>query len=53
MSGGGSTHTAPLNRVEPKAFHLINSPPLTDCLDSLSHQCNVAFLSLFLLLFSF
>ena len=44
---GGSTHTALLNRVESKAFRLINSPPLTDCLDFLSHQRNVAFLSLF------
>ena len=43
----GSTHTALLNWVESKAFHLINSPPLTDCLDSLSHLCNVASLSLF------
>ena len=42
-----STHTALLNRMESKAFHLINSPPLTDCLDSLSHRCNVASLSLF------
>ena len=45
-----STHTALLNEVESKAFCLINSPsltPLTDCLDSLSHRCNVAFLSLF------
>ena len=29
---GGSTHTALLNRVESKAFRLINSSPLTDCL---------------------
>ena len=43
----GSTHTALLNRVESKAFCLINSPPLTDYLDSLSHHCNVASLSLF------
>ena len=34
---GGSTHTALLNRVESKAFRLINSPPLTDCLQSLKH----------------
>ena len=33
---GGSTHTAFLNRVESKAFHLINSSPLTDCLQLLS-----------------
>ncbi|ORD92879.1 hypothetical protein ECANGB1_2401, partial [Enterospora canceri] len=44
---GGSTHTALLNRVESKAFCLINSPPLTDCLDSLSHRRNVASLSIF------
>ena len=43
----GSTHAALLNRVESKAFHLINSPPLTDCLDFLSHRRNVASLSLF------
>ena len=42
-----STHTALLNRVESKAFHLINSFPLPDCLDSLSHQRNVASLSIF------
>ena len=42
MSGGGSTHIALLNRVEFKAIRLINSPPLTDCLDSLSHRRNVA-----------
>ena len=44
---GGSTQIALLNRVEPKAFCLINSTPLTDCLDSLSHRRNVASLSLF------
>ena len=43
----GSTHTAVLYRVESKAFRLINSPPLTDYLDSLSHRCNVASLSFF------
>ena len=42
MSRGGSTHTALLNRVESKIFRIINSPPLTDCLDSLSYRCNVA-----------
>ena len=42
-----STHTALLNRVESTAFRLINSPPLTDCLDSLSHSRNVASLSIF------
>ena len=44
---GGSTHTALLNKVESKAFRLINSPSLADCLDSLSHRRNVASLSLF------
>ena len=44
---GGWTHTALLNRVESKAFRLINSPPLTDCLVFLSHRRNVASLSLF------
>ena len=44
---GGSTHTASLNRMEPKAFRQINSPPLTDCLDTLSHCFNVASLSIF------
>ena len=44
---GGSTHTALLNRVESKAFRLINSPPLTDCLQSLKHRRNVASLSIF------
>ena len=43
----GSTNTALLNRVESKAFHLINSPPLTDCLDYLRHRHNVASLSIF------
>ena len=45
--GGGSTHTALLNRGESKAFRLNNSPPLSDCLDSLSHRRNVASLSIF------
>ena len=44
---GGSTHTALLNWVESKAVRLITSPPLTDCLDSLSHRRNVASLSVF------
>ena len=44
---GGSTHTALLNRVESKAFRLINSPPLTDCLQSLKHRRSVASLSIF------
>ena len=39
---GGLTHTVLLNMVESKAFRLINSPPLTECLDSLSHRRNVA-----------
>ena len=43
----GSTHTALLNRMESKAFRLISSPPLTDCLDCLSHRRNVASLSIF------
>ena len=45
--GGGSTHTALLNRVESKAFRLINSPPLTNCLPSLNHRRNVASLTIF------
>ena len=44
---GGSTHTVLLNRMESKAFSLINPLPLTDRLDSLSHRCNVASLSIF------
>ena len=44
---GGSTHIALLNRVEAKAFRLINSSPLTDCLQPLSHRRNVASLALF------
>ena len=47
---GNSTQTALLNRVEFKAFRLINSPnspTLTDCLDSLSHRRNVASLCFF------
>ena len=44
---GGSTHTALLNRVESKTFRLINSPPLTDCLDFISHCRNVASLFIF------
>ena len=43
---GSSTHTDLLNKMMSKAFHFINSP-LTDCLDSLSHQHIVASLSLF------
>ena len=44
---GGSTHTALLNRVEAKAFRLIRSPPLTDCLPLLNVRRNVASLSIF------
>ena len=44
---GGSTHTALLNRVESKAFRLINSSFLTDCFQPLSHRRNVASLALF------
>ena len=44
---GGSTHTALLNRVESKTFRLINSPPLTDGLQSLTHRLSVASLSIF------
>jgi len=47
MSGGGSTPTALLNRVESKAFRLTNSPPLTYCLQSLTVRCNVASLVVF------
>ena len=46
MSGGFNSHCF-LNRVKSKAFPLIDFPPLTDCLDSFSHRCNVASLSLF------
>ena len=40
---GGSTHAALLNKVESKAFRLINSSPLTDCLQpfSSSHPYSV------------
>lgn len=38
----GSTHTALLNKVKSKLFRLINSPPLTDCLQSLKHRHNFA-----------
>lgn len=41
---GGSSHTDVLNRVESKALRLVNSPPLPDCLRSLKHRRNVAFL---------
>ena len=44
---GGSTPTALLNRVELKAFRLINSSPLTDCLQPSNHRSKVASLALF------
>ena len=44
---GASTHTQLLSRVESKAFRLIASPPLTDCLESLSLRRNVASLAIF------
>ncbi|MPC20807.1 hypothetical protein E2C01_013767 [Portunus trituberculatus] len=44
---GVSTHTTLLDRVESKAFRLINSPPLSDCFQSFSHYQNVASLSIF------
>ena len=44
---GGSTHTKFLKKVESKAFRLINSPPLTNSLQSLSTRRKVASLSLF------
>ncbi len=44
---GGSTHTALLNRVEFKAFRLINSPPLTDSILPLNLRSSVASLSIF------
>ena len=47
LMSGGSTHTTLLNRVKSKAFCLINSSPLTDCLNSLSHWHNAASLSLY------
>jgi len=44
---GGSPFTALLDRVESKAFRLINDPNLTTSLDPLSLRRNVASLSLF------
>ena len=38
MSGRFNLHSFVMNRVEFKAFRLINSPPQTDCLDSLSQR---------------
>ena len=49
---GCETHTAFLNRVKSNAFCLINFPPLTDCLDSISPRRNTANLISFLSLFS-
>ncbi|KAL7629919.1 UNVERIFIED_CONTAM: hypothetical protein RMT77_019962 [Armadillidium vulgare] len=43
---GGSTHTALLEKVESRAFRLINSPALTNSLQSLSTRRIVASLSL-------
>ena len=51
MFGEGSTHTVWLNRLESKAFRLINSPPLTACFNSLSHRRNVVSLSIFYVYF--
>ncbi|MPC41574.1 hypothetical protein E2C01_035173 [Portunus trituberculatus] len=47
LGGGRSTHTVLLDSVESKAFRLINSTPLTDCLQPLSHRRNVASLCIF------
>ncbi|KAL7641311.1 UNVERIFIED_CONTAM: hypothetical protein RMT77_008449 [Armadillidium vulgare] len=44
---GGSTHTALLEKVESRAFRLINSPALINSLQSLSARRNVASLSLY------
>ena len=44
---GGSTHTALLEKVESRAFHLINSPALTNSLQSLSALRIVASHSLY------
>ncbi|KAL7632441.1 UNVERIFIED_CONTAM: hypothetical protein RMT77_017217 [Armadillidium vulgare] len=44
---GGSTHTALLEKVESRAFRLINSPALTNSLQSLSSRRIVASLSLY------
>ena len=38
---------ANVKAVESKAFRLINSSPLTNCLQPLFHRCNVASLALF------
>ena len=44
---GGFTHTAFLEKVESRAFCLINSPPLTNSLQSLSARRIVASFSLY------
>ncbi|KAL7645491.1 UNVERIFIED_CONTAM: hypothetical protein RMT77_003877 [Armadillidium vulgare] len=44
---GGSTHTALLEKVESRAFRLINAPALTNSLQSLSARRVVASLSLY------
>ncbi|KAL7631063.1 UNVERIFIED_CONTAM: hypothetical protein RMT77_018639 [Armadillidium vulgare] len=44
---GGSTHTVLLEKVESRAFRLINSPALTNSLQSLSTRRIVASLSLY------
>ena len=44
---GGSTHTVLLEKVESRAFPLINSPALTNSLQSLSARRIVASLSLY------
>ena len=44
---GGSTHTQLLNRVESKAFRLVDFPPLTDCLQPLASRRDVASLAIF------
>ncbi|KAL7638527.1 UNVERIFIED_CONTAM: hypothetical protein RMT77_011097 [Armadillidium vulgare] len=44
---GGSTHTALLKKVESRAFRLINTPALTNSLQSLSSRRIVASLSLY------
>ncbi|KAL7647645.1 UNVERIFIED_CONTAM: hypothetical protein RMT77_001245 [Armadillidium vulgare] len=44
---GGSTHTALLEKVESRVFRLINSPALTNSLQSLSTRRIVASLSLY------
>ena len=42
-----NSHSLTKQSLKSKAFRLINSPPLTDCLDSLSHRRNVASSSIF------